>query len=94
MTIPTVVPVPRMSYDVPYSPTYPTTIYPTPQPNYNNTPPAYPEVYNGPSHNMVLMNGQQFGPQPDFAGGDAGKRLNWEAMVCTNRYLTFFYCTL
>lgn len=91
VTIPTVVSVPRMNYDVPYSPTYhQTAVYPAPQPTYNNTPPTYPEVYNAPSHNMVLMNGgQQFGPQPDFAAGtvpisnqvEAGKRLSWEAMV-------------
>lgn len=87
--ISTVVPVPRMNYDVPYSPTYPTAAYSTPQPNYN-TPPNYPEIYNAPSHNMVLMNGtQQFGQQSDFTTGavainnqvETAKRLNWETVV-------------
>lgn len=94
----TIVSVPRMNYDVPYSPTvpYPPAIYPTapppPQPNYNNTPPNYPEIYNT---NMILMNGgggnhhhhHQFSPQQqqsDYAttGGDvATKRLSWEQIA-------------
>lgn len=92
LTIPTVVPLTRMSYDVPYSPTYPSNPphYATSQPVYGPNPGNYPDIYGNAPHNMVLTNGGQFyTAQLDYANTapinqqslEFARRPNWEQMV-------------
>lgn len=99
VTIPAVVSMPRMNYDVPYNPSFPPNPvpYPAPQPAYSTASVAYGDIYNGPSHNMVLMNGgQHYVPPPDFAnapppssqGMDVSKRVNWEHIVSFAKFLS------
>lgn len=90
--IPTVVPLPRMSYDVPYNPNYPnnTPHYPTPQLYSPNPGNYHPDIYGNTPHNIVLANGGQFYPtQPDYASTapvnhqsmEFARRPNWDQVV-------------
>ncbi|XP_018335497.1 roquin-1 [Agrilus planipennis] len=88
--IQTVVPIARMNYDVPYSPTYPpTSNYAAPQPIYPPSPGTFPpEVFGSATPNMVFTNGGQFyATQPEYGttpinqSVDYPRRPNWEHMI-------------
>lgn len=70
VSIPAVVPIPRIGLDMPYNPTftpnapqYPTngTSFPNPQTLFPVTSNTYPtEIYNSNTHNIVFANGGQY----------------------------------
>lgn len=92
VSIPAVVPMPRMGYEVPFSPNFSSTgaAFPTPQPIYTANPSNFPtpEIYPTSPHNIVLTNGTQFFPsQSEFVNSPNGqnidlKRTNWDLVSC------------
>lgn len=81
VSIPAVVPIPRIGLDIPYNPTfqpngtaYPTngTSFPNPQTLFSVTSSTYPtEIYNSNPHNIVFANGGQYYQSvPEFSASN------------------------
>lgn len=102
ITIPTVVSLPGMSYDMPYNQTYPnnTSHYSAPQPVYAPTNgPYHSDIYGALPQNVMLTNNGQFiSAHPDYTATTTMAqqpikftgRNDWEQMVRIIHKINFF----
>ncbi|KAF5287765.1 hypothetical protein FQA39_LY15701 [Lamprigera yunnana] len=75
--IPAVMPIPRVNYDVPYSPNYSASHFST-QSLYGSNAGGYPDIYGNTPQNVVLANSGQFYPKPSDM--EYPRRPTWEQM--------------